>query len=113
MSLVQLLSPPPTDRGFEEYSFAHYQHHRLLIDTILQVKGVQLVYLDIYPVTQANFQSFLENHQQLHDDYEGLLGIQGNDLSSVDFNDEKQRASWTWLNFTSHQSAVKILGQGA
>lgn len=105
--------PSPTDRGLDEWSFAHLQHHDAIRTVMAQVRGVALPQRQIWPINfedPASIQVFLSEHQQLHSDYESVLGIQGNDLANVDFNDDKARQSWYFLNWTSHFSAAAALG---
>lgn len=111
MSLAQILLPPPTEQGMEEFMFAHYQHH-LAINEGLRARGYEPAVYQIYPVNMADkrdVQRFLDQHQQWHNDFESLLGLQGFDLSGVDFEDQKQSDAWSWLNLNGHRNAALTL----
>ena len=110
MSLAMLLYPPPTDRGLDEWMFHHVQHHQAIIDTIQKVKGVTLPLYQIYPFNQRHAVDWLEQHAQQHDDMDGALGIVGNDLGDVDFNNKSQADSWFFLHFTEHRDVAYALG---
>jgi hypothetical protein len=111
MSLSQVIYPPPTKNGWQEWAFAHYQHHLAILTAMREVKNADLPLYNIYPFDSHNPQGWLEQHQQQHFDFENILGVQGNDLTSVDFTNKKQLDGWLFLNYTSHQSAAAILGQ--
>lgn len=111
MSLAQVLSPPPTPNGFEEWTFSHFQHHQAIIRGLMEVKNLRATLYMIYPFNPKDSQTWLELHQQLHNDYESALGISSNDLSSLDFSNQKQVDTWYYLNYSSHRDAAQILGQ--
>lgn len=64
----------------------------------------------IDPIPHDNVKGWIENNQNLHNDMNGQLGLQGSDLQDVDFNDQKQLQSWFYLHFIEHQSAEQALG---
>lgn len=110
MSLSQVLLPPPTERGFDEWSFAHAQHHLAIAGALLQVKKVSVVLPPLWPINLSNVEVWLENHQFVHNQQNSELGIQGNDLESFNWQDEKQRAGFFFLNFIEHRSAGQNVG---
>ena len=110
MSLAQVLFPSPTNQGFDEWAWAHFQHHLAIARAVLQVKKVELIVPSIFPINIANIQVWLQNHQGLHNAQNALLGIQGNDLSSLNWTDEKQREGFFYLNFVEHRSAGQNVG---
>lgn len=110
MSLAQLLYPPPTPQGLGDFMFSHNQHHIAIIRGLKQVKNVDATLYQIYPFNPKDLENWLQAHQQLHSDYESVLQIQGNDLSEVDFKNQKQFDAWLFLNFSSHRSAAQLLG---
>lgn len=114
MSLAQVKLPAPTPRGLDEWSFAHLAHHNAIRQAMERAHGIALPQRQIWPIdfeNPASVQVFLSQHQEMHSDFESILGIQGNDLANVDFNDEKARDSWFYLNWQSHYSAGASLGQ--
>lgn len=111
MSLAQVILPPPTGLiGLQEWAFAHYQHHLEIAQTVLKNKNTRLEIPQIWPMTLENIQNWLENHQTLHNQQNAVLKIQGNDLSTLNWNDEKQREGFFWLNFMEHRSADQNAG---
>lgn len=89
--------------------FSHFQHHLGIIRGLKQVRNVDATLWQIYPFNPKDKENWLQQHQQLHSDYESVLQIQGNDLSEVDFKNQKELDAWFWLNFVSHRSAAQLL----
>ncbi len=97
----------------EEFAYAHLQHHKAIIRVMRETRGIDLPERQLWPIdfdNPASMQVFLSQHQQAHSDFESVLGIQGNDLANVDFNDKKARDSWFFLNWSGHYSAAAALG---
>lgn len=105
MSLAMVLFPPPTDNGLHEWSLAHYLHHLAIIAAVKQSKGITLPVYQIWPMSLTNIDTWLENHQLLHNEMNAVFKNNGNDLSSLDWKDEKQREGFFYLNFQEHRSA--------
>jgi hypothetical protein len=109
MSLPQLYQPPPGDRGWQEYWFWHFQDHLEIVQRLQLVLNVQLTVYDIDPWVDASRDQILEQHQQFHNDFNGLLNTPGNDLSDVDFKNQGQLRAWIFLNYQEHQNAHQAL----
>lgn len=103
MSLAQLLFPPPTDSGLEEWAFEHNAHHQAIIDAVRQTRGVELQLQQIYPLNVADIENWLQLHQSMHNQMCALFNIISNDLSSVDWRDANQREGFFFLNYSNHR----------
>lgn len=110
MSLTQLRTIPATPRGWDEFQFWHYNHHKAIIAAALSVKNVRLTLYDIFPISPDNVQGFLTNHQSLHNDMNSLYGVPGSDLSTVDFQNAKEVVAWTYLNWSEHVGVAQRCG---
>ena len=110
MSLPQIILPPPTSQGIDEWAFAHYQHHLAIVDAIKQAKNVTINVPQIWPLNPRNIEVWLENHQFLHNEMNAVLKVQGNDLSSINWEDQKQREGFFFLNFQEHKAAATNVG---
>jgi hypothetical protein len=106
MSLPQLLLPPPTDHGLDEWSFSHWQHHVSIAWAVQQKHNVNLDVTGIWPVFVPNIDIWLRYHQQLHNEMNAVLNVQGNDLSTFDWEDPKQREGFFFLNWQEHRSCA-------
>lgn len=110
MSLAQVLYPAPTPEGFDTWTFQHNAHHNAIIAAVKQTKNVTLQPQLIYPFNPSDVETWLQNHQQLHDDMESVFKIIGSDLSSLDFQDQSQRDGFFFLNFSSHRDVAIACG---
>lgn len=110
MSLALLSTDPVTPTLFTEWSFSHMAHHQDIARRIYELYGRALPLFVIDPVDPRDPEAMLQNHQTMHNNQNAVLGIDGNDLLSVDFGDREQRAAWIFLNFSEHQQANQILG---
>jgi len=105
MPLNDLLNRPfISDKEFQKYSFAHWQDHLEIIKGVKDKTGVSLTQYQIYPWNKRAMQEFLINHQNLHNDFNALFGLFGQDLQNVNLEETKEQEVWTDLNFREHQS---------
>lgn len=112
MPVADIFNIPEDDTTLNQWSFAHMDHHRLLIDYIFRTKGVSLPIYPLDPVNPADFATFGYQHQVMHNDQNKILGIDGQDLLDVDWSNPTQRAAWIWLNATEHLQALNKTGVG-
>lgn len=110
MSLAQVVFPPPTKTGMEEWAFAHFQHHIAIIEATLAIKNVRLNLYQLYPFNEHATADWLRQHQEAHNEFNAVYGVNGNDLSSVDFKNKKQKDAYFWLNFNEHRNVGKLCG---
>lgn len=112
MSLAQLQFPAPTDSGLEEWSFSHQAHHLAIIDAMQQERDIKLPERLIYPINfqdPASVTVFMREHQSAHNDFQAILGIQGNDIANVDFTNPGEREAFFFLHFQAHLAAATAL----
>lgn len=66
----------------------------------------------LYPFDENNkedFQTFLENNSQAHDDFNSQLGLQSSDIEELDPKDEKALTSWIYTSYQELYSASAAL----
>ena len=110
MSLAQILYPPPTPQGMEEWFQAHARHHQAIIFAMRETKGVSLDDLGLYPVNATDLDNWLELHQRMHTQMNSALGIPGTDLSGLDLKDKNLLDAWMFQHFLQHQGAGQLCG---
>ena len=108
MPVANLFSVPKNQGDEAAWSFSHLDHHRSMIRTVQQKFGITLPEYAIDPFGD----SVADLHQQLHNDLDSIIGVQGFDLADVNWRDPQQRASWIFLNATLHMQEGAILGVG-
>jgi hypothetical protein len=111
MGLAQVVYPRPTEQGFTEWSFDHYQHHLAIIKQAANL-GYQLNEYRIWPITPDSMKDFLDQHQQMHAEMNAVANVQGSDLQDIDFKDKKKSDAWFYIHYVEHQSVAAFLGGG-
>lgn len=110
--LAALLDIPPGQAGMNTFLWQHGNDHLEILQGVQAQFQIQLVERPLYILNvkdEIDVQTWLELHQQSHDDFDSVLGIVGNDLTSVDFKNPQQVKAWIWLNAQEHQNARQIL----
>lgn len=114
MPLAQILYPPPTDQGWEEWLHNHVRQHEALIAALNETRGSSLsIPIPIYPVdvkSKSQMQVFNRAHLDLHNEMNQLLGIPGQDISAPDFKDQKALDGWLYTHHSMHLSASQLCG---
>lgn len=112
MPVASLFNVPSTPEEWSQFSFANADHHLSIVNGVLAQKNISLPLYLLDPISLNDVASFLRIHQQAHSDFTAALGIEGVDLTDVDFRDPEQVASWTRLHGDEHMQAGQILGVG-
>jgi hypothetical protein len=61
-------------------------------------------------VTPGNSSGFLDQHQQMHNNSDAVLGVSSYDLTDVNWADAGQREGWIFLNAQLHQAEANATG---
>ena len=112
MSLAVLFNIPESAEDFLTFSFHNQDQHALIVRAVFTNRGIRLPLYLMDPIPPSDPGDWLRTHQQAHNDFNGVLGIDGVDLTSVDFNDPEQLASWSRLHGEEHRQAADILRIG-
>lgn len=110
MALANVANVPGDNVSLLQWTFAHMDHHRNIIAAIHRQHGALLPIFPLDPVTQLNIGSYLYQHQQMHKDMNAILKNESLNLLGVDWNDDSQRATWIFQNFSEHRAAALQLG---
>ncbi len=108
--LPGLLNLPIGDRALASWSFNHADEHIQIITTIHRRGGVALTQRILDPIANFDFKNWLWAHQQTHNEMNAVLGIQGANLSQLNFDDKDELDAWAQLHFVEHQEANFKLG---
>jgi hypothetical protein len=103
--LAYTLGIPDTDKGFKEWLTWHYNDHLAIHAAVQAQYGYNTNISILDPLDPNDITTWLDNHQNMHNDFNGVLGTQGQDLSDVDFKNQSQRTQWLFLNFEEHRAA--------
>ncbi len=110
--LADLYNVPTTNEERAQWSFAHMTHHRDINRRIYELIKVALPEYILDPVNPENSGEWEYQHQLMHDNENAILGIQGQDLTGMDWKDQRLLAAWIWLNVNEHVQASNILEIG-
>lgn len=108
--LVSLLNEPQSNLDWQRWSLAHRTSHDKIRLAILQQNGVNLTDYQIDPINFNALDVFLQNNEQMHKDFNTVLGSQGSDLDEVDLTDPEEKKSWIYYHYLEHQTAEQALG---
>ena len=103
-----LALPPWQDTALiMPWTFSHRAHHTL-ITAALNAKNPAFSTLPDYimdPVDFNDLDTWLQQHQMLHNYFNSYLKYPGNDLQDVDFTNAEEREIWSYFHFLEHQNA--------
>lgn len=110
--LANLLNVPKTVEEWAVFSYAHRDQHQQIRQAIQARTGINLTEYQIDPIALDDFPTFLTANQNMHNDFNGILKTQGDDLSQLDPRDQEQLTAWVYLHFREHQAAANVLHLG-
>lgn len=110
MALPNLWNLPTTPETLAIFSFSNMDEHRKAAQQILVQLNATITLRPLDPIPLADIGAWAYNHQLVHNQQNAVLGIAGNDLTTVDFNDLSQLVNWIQLHAQEHYQASQILG---
>ena len=109
MALASLFNVPDDPESLSAFSFANNDEHVKIAARIQQIYGIRLTQFIIDPIPMFDPLAWATAHQQMHNQQNEVLGIAGNDLSGIEFNDKEELNSWIRLHAAEHVQAAQIL----
>lgn len=110
--LASLYNVPGTDAERSWWSFAHMAHHRDINARIYLLTKVALPEYILDPINIDDTGQWEYQHQLMHDNQNQVLGIQGQDLTGINWKDMRLLNAWIFLNSNEHYQASNILEIG-
>ncbi len=111
-AVAALANVPGSDQERAMWSFAHAVHHQDIIRVIYQVTKIALPTYILDPFDPNRLEVWADQHQQMHNDFDQILGISPYNLDDIDWNDRSTLSGWIWNNFSEHYQAANILEIG-
>lgn len=111
-AVAGLYNVPGTPEELAIWSAIHASHHRDINAAIYRLGGYVLAEFPLDPVPLGNPGGWANSHQEMHNQFQNLLGIAGFDLLDVEWENHNQLAGWIFLNAQVHMQAADILGIG-
>lgn len=110
--IASLANVPRTDEQRAEWAFAHMAHHRDIAEKIYVLVKLALPEYILDPIDINDTSTWEYQHQLMHDNQNAILGIDGQDLTGINWKDQNELAAWVFLNFNEHYQASNILEVG-
>lgn len=110
MSLATLFVVPAGLDSIREFTFANQERHIAAGVAIQRKHSITITGYALDPVPAGALSTFLLNHQASHNQINGILGTAGNDLTSLNFEDENSVREWIWLHASEHRTWDQTLG---
>ena len=107
--LANLYNVPTSDSERAQWSFSHMAHHRDINAKIYLLLKIALPEYILDPVNLDDTGTWEDQHQLMHDTQNQLLGINGQDLTGIDWKNQNLLAAWIFLNASEHFQASEIL----
>ena len=109
MPLPFLFDITANDASLEQFFFWNAQDHIEIRQAIQAQHGTNLFARVLDPVDREAIDLWLELHQQTHNDINSVLGLNGNDLSDIDFSIPSKVREWINLHAQEHQAMRQAL----
>lgn len=110
--LADLANVPSTDQERAQWSFAHMAHHRDINQKIYLLLKLALPEYILDPIDLNDTGTWEYQHQLMHDNFNQILGIEGQDLTGIEWKNQNLLAGWIQLDFNEHYQASSILEIG-
>ena len=109
MGLANLFRPAPGDDGWQEFWFNNWIDHQDIQQAVNKLKGLNNEVYQIDPWNEQAKDAILLRHQFFHNDMNSALGLNGSDLTSLDFKDKEAVKGWIYSHYLEHQSVRLFL----
>ena len=110
MALALLYNAPNDVPSLMEWSFNHADHHTNIIRFVLAQKSKTLTPYVRDPMDPTNMAIWEYQHQIMHNQMNAALGITGQNLTGIDWNDPDDMSWFIDANAAEHLQANQILG---
>lgn len=110
MAIPSLLNVPKDSRQWNSWSFTHKIQHDNINRAILAQKNQSLTTYILDPINFQVPSVFLQNNGQIHLDVCSALGVNGTDLTSVNWQNEEELTNWIYQHWLEHSNFNSALG---
>ena len=110
MALNNLQEVPQNERDWDIFTLALRVELTKIRQAIQAQKGITLNEYIVDPISPQFTQDFFNNNSRMHLDMNQVLGLQSQDLTSVDIENKEQLSEWVSNNYQEIYSAQSALG---
>jgi hypothetical protein len=104
---------PRSAQQWQRWSYHHRLSHDIIRQAIQKQGGQNLPDYPLDPISEVDFQGFLERNTLTHQQMNAAINAQGVDLAELDPKDENALVAWVSLHFLEHQTAEQRLKVGS
>lgn len=110
MGLATLYNVPSDVNEMNMFSFNNMAEHTKIALTLFSKYNFSMPSFVLDPLPVFDPGNWLQQHQTLHNIMSSVLGVNSNDLTTVDLKNKNQLSEWIWLHAQEHFQAADILG---
>lgn len=110
--IANIFNVPGTPAELAVWASAHATSHRDINRRIYELTGLALPEFILEPLNPDDTGVWEAHHQIMHQNQDAALGIDGFDLTNVNFKNPELLTGWVQLNATEHFQASNILRIG-
>ena len=110
MGLAMLYNTWSDPQTLAEWSFNHAANHRDIVRSIFAKHNQELAEYPLDPMNPNDMAFWEYQHALMHIEMNAVLGIAGQNLTGVDWNDPQALSEFIDANADEHLQASKILG---
>jgi hypothetical protein len=110
MGLVNLSAVDPELRQWTDFWFNNWIDHQEIQQALQKKTGINFPVYLIDPWVESSSNAILKRHQFYHNDMNSIIGINGQDLSEINFEDQTAVQAWVYQHYQEHLAARQVLG---
>lgn len=110
--IAALFNIPRFPTQWQTWSFHNFDAHQTGARLASAQFGFQIDTFLLDPIPFNDFGTWLYTHQTAHNVLNAVLGLQGNDLTSIDPTDAVELTDWIELHAKEHVAWGNALGYG-
>ena len=107
--MVDVFNVPGTQQETDQWSFLHMALHRSENLAILRQHNILLPEFILDPIDTQPESAWLQQHQQMHNSIDQILGISQFNLLDVDWSNPSQRIGWIQSHAQLHKTETDAL----
>lgn len=109
MSLPLIKRAPTTPTQWQDFHWAHYVEHKVILGVVQKNSATTLLMPPIWPI--RNFSERIAKwHQDLHTQMNQLSGAAGIDMSRADLSSQEGREDFVNTNYREHLIFHQVIG---
>lgn len=111
MPVAFLYTTPTSPSELRRFFFYNASDHNEINLAILKQKSVNIFgrVLDPVDTSETAFQSWVEQHQQAHNDINSALKLNGQDLTDIELKNPNKLRDWIFVHASEHLAMRQAL----